>query len=531
MLSIRHATLAANRPTDGLGAGEWDAAHVVEGLAPVALSGAFGDLVGIPASFTPSAHGHVIANVSGPQAALDAKAPLASPAFAGAPSAPTAAPGTNSTQLATTAFVQALIASVIGTSPAVLDTLGELADALGDDPNFAGTVTTALAGKQPLDATLTALAGLTGGANQLAYFTGTDVLAQTPLTAFGRTLIGLIDYAALRTGLGLANVATSGSAADLSGNLALGRFNNGTGASESTFWRGDGTWAPPPGSSSDPLDLSATNPAAPAAGTVRMFRREVSGRQMPAFIGPSGLDSVLQPFIARNKLGRWNPPGNSTSVSVEGLGNTLGIGTITIRSVATTNLFTRMKRVGFFSAATPGSLAGFRHNALQFSIGDGAGLGGFHMICRFGFSDVVADMRAFIGMRNTIGASADVEPGTLTQSIGVGKAGADTNLSLFFGGSAAQAPIPLGANFPANTANVDMYELALFSPPGVAETVHWQVTRLNTGHVASGTLTGGAAVLPSAATLLVAIHAYVSNNTTAAAVGIDLVSLYIETDY
>lgn len=58
------------------------------------------------------------------------------------------------------AAVDARIANVVGTAPANLDTLGELADALNDDANFAATVTTSLAGKQPLDSDLTAIAGL-----------------------------------------------------------------------------------------------------------------------------------------------------------------------------------------------------------------------------------------------------------------------------------------------------------------------------------------------------------------------------------
>ncbi|HDT2129069.1 TPA: phage tail protein [Enterobacter roggenkampii] len=86
-------------------------------------------------------------------------APKASPTFTGTPKAPTAAAGNNSTQLATTAFVQVAIAGLVGSSPAALDTLSELAAALGDDPNFAATMTNALAGKQPLDNTLTELSG------------------------------------------------------------------------------------------------------------------------------------------------------------------------------------------------------------------------------------------------------------------------------------------------------------------------------------------------------------------------------------
>lgn len=76
-----------------------------------------------------------------------AKANLGSPAFTGTPTAPTAAAGNNTTQLATTAFVQAAVAALIASSPAALDTLNELAAALGDDPNFATTMTNALAAK------------------------------------------------------------------------------------------------------------------------------------------------------------------------------------------------------------------------------------------------------------------------------------------------------------------------------------------------------------------------------------------------
>ncbi|EMW6552292.1 phage tail protein [Citrobacter werkmanii] len=91
--------------------------------------------------------------------ALALKAPLASPALTGTPTAPTAAQTVNNTQIATTAFVKAAIAGLVGSSPEALDTLNELATALGNDPNFATTVMNALAGKQPLDATLTNLSG------------------------------------------------------------------------------------------------------------------------------------------------------------------------------------------------------------------------------------------------------------------------------------------------------------------------------------------------------------------------------------
>ncbi|EIG9162134.1 TPA: phage tail protein, partial [Escherichia coli] len=118
------------------------------------------------------------------------KAPLNSPALTGTPTTPTAPQGTNSTQIASTAFVMAAIAALVDSSPDALNTLNELAAALGNDPNFATTMTNALAGKQPKDATLTALAELATSADKLPYFTGADRAALTALTSVGRAILG-----------------------------------------------------------------------------------------------------------------------------------------------------------------------------------------------------------------------------------------------------------------------------------------------------------------------------------------------------
>ncbi|EFB1759151.1 tail fiber protein, partial [Escherichia coli] len=118
------------------------------------------------------------------------KAPLNSPALTGTPTTPTASQGTNSTQIASTAFVMAAIAALVDSSPDALNTLNELATALGNDPNFATTITNALAGKQPKDATLTALAKLATSADKLPYFTGADRAALTALTSVGRAILG-----------------------------------------------------------------------------------------------------------------------------------------------------------------------------------------------------------------------------------------------------------------------------------------------------------------------------------------------------
>ncbi|EOF5838419.1 phage tail protein [Salmonella enterica] len=87
------------------------------------------------------------------------KAPLDSPAFTGTPTTPTPPDNAKGSEMTNAEFVRKLIAALVGSVPESLDTLQELADALGNDPNFATTVLNKLAGKQPLDETLTALSG------------------------------------------------------------------------------------------------------------------------------------------------------------------------------------------------------------------------------------------------------------------------------------------------------------------------------------------------------------------------------------
>lgn len=83
-------------------------------------------------------------------ASLALKANLTSPALTGTPTAPTATVGTNTTQIANTAFVSTAISNLVASSPAALDTLNELATALGNDANFSTTITNALSLKAPL---------------------------------------------------------------------------------------------------------------------------------------------------------------------------------------------------------------------------------------------------------------------------------------------------------------------------------------------------------------------------------------------
>ncbi|EOV2734426.1 phage tail protein, partial [Salmonella enterica subsp. enterica serovar Javiana] len=123
-------------------------------------------------------------------AVLALKAPLHDPALTGIATVPTPPLSVSNKQIANTEFVQAAVAALVGSSPEALDTLAELADALGNDPNFATTMLNKLAGKQPLHEVLTSLSGLNSAANKLAFFNGPNSMALANLTAVGRVLIG-----------------------------------------------------------------------------------------------------------------------------------------------------------------------------------------------------------------------------------------------------------------------------------------------------------------------------------------------------
>ena len=128
-------------------------AFVATSFAPLASP----TLTGTAAAPTPSA-GDDSTKIATTAYVVNEFAPLASPTFTGTPAGPTANAGTNTTQVATTAFVAAAIAALADSAPSTLDTLNELAAALGDDANFAATTATALGLKMVKTANLSDLA-------------------------------------------------------------------------------------------------------------------------------------------------------------------------------------------------------------------------------------------------------------------------------------------------------------------------------------------------------------------------------------
>lgn len=276
------------------------------------------------------------------------------------------------------------------------------------------------------------------------------------------------------------------------------------------------------------MSASGTTPTTPAAGKIAMWARTIAGRNLPASVDENGLAVWMQPFLGRNRIGMVQAMGNSSAQLTNwGIANTSVVGTATSRSVATTNFFTSLRRIGYVSSATAGNLAKLTLSLTsQFWRGNAAGLGGFTMVARWGTSDAatVSGARTFVGM--SAGSLNTLDPSTYTQLIGVGADSADSNLQIITNdGTGTATKIDLGANFPANTLSTDAYELMLFCPPN-GSSISYQVTRLGTAYVATGTITTD---LPDATSLMTPVIQR-CNGPTALAVGLDFMHLYMETD-
>jgi hypothetical protein len=281
------------------------------------------------------------------------------------------------------------------------------------------------------------------------------------------------------------------------------------------------------------LRLAAiATPTAPAADGVKLFGRSVGGRAMPAFMGPSGLDSALQPHMGHNRVALMRAIGSSTVLHVLGMlsGTT---GTATSAAVGTTNRHSRMARLEYLvTTASTSAVVGFRGSSVQWTLGAStAGDGGFHMVYRWAPATGVATAthRAFAGMRGNTAAPSDVEPSTLTSMCGMGWDAADTNIQFMHNDASGIATkIDLGASFPVPTVDrTSVYEIALFAPPGTTQSLSYEVTDLVSGAVATGTVTTD---LPATSQLLVPYN-YMSVGGTSSVVGIAIMGLYIESDY
>lgn len=273
--------------------------------------------------------------------------------------------------------------------------------------------------------------------------------------------------------------------------------------------------------------ISTTDPTNLPTASIILYSKDIAGRQMPKWIGPSGVDTPIQPNIMFNQVSLIGP-GGGTTVGVVNCTVTT-VGTISNPNITTTNLKTQTRRIVNTSAATAGSLASTRIASLECWRGNAAGAGGFFVVARFGLTTVAVGQRTFIGLdSNATAAPTNIDylTSTTNAKIGMyetGSTGVNWNL---IHNTAASVPtvIPLGASFPVNTT--DLIEMILFAKPNDT-VVTYRITNLSTSVIVSGSLSTN---LPASTAPLGRLIAG-CNNATAAAVAWDVSRFGLETDY
>lgn len=312
-----------------------------------------------------------------------------------------------------------------------------------------------------------------------------------------------------------------------SGDLTIsGGSGSPSGATGSVQYNNAGAFAGAANVDIDNGDLTlATNnsPVAPAAGNVKLFNKSQGGRQMPAFIGPNGLDSVLQPHLGKNGWALWKPLGNSTTVTNIGTGALSVTGTATSAAYATTNLHTRSTRVDFLvTTAATTAVAGYRVTTNVYRVTDG-----FHHVFRVApaTGGTVATRRFFCGMSTSTAAPTDVDPSTLTNSVGAGYGGSDTNWQIYFGGTSV-AKVDTGIAKPS-TDREGVFTVMVFAPPG-GNYLGVRIVNEVSGVAFESSTTTSANIM--AQTTAAGPRAYHSVGGTSSVVGLTLFSGYIETD-
>ena len=275
----------------------------------------------------------------------------------------------------------------------------------------------------------------------------------------------------------------------------------------------------------DGLDLpEGATPAAPAAGHTKIFAKNIGGRIMPAFMGPSGLDSTLQPHVARNRWSLWSPIVASATISAIGSAALTAVGTATASPAwASTNVHTRGNRLDYLvTTAATSAIAGYREATARWR-----GTDGYHHIFRVSpaTGGTVATRRFFCGMAASVAAQTDVQPSSQLSIVGVGYDAADTTWQVMFNDGTGTATKVNTAITRPSTDRPGIYSVMIFVPPGGASA---SVTITDEG--AGTTYSTSSTTDLIVATTAVAARAYHSVGGTSSIVGLSLFGGYIESD-
>jgi hypothetical protein len=222
-----------------------------------------------------------------------------------------------------------------------------------------------------------------------------------------------------------------------------------------------------------------TTPPTPNTGSGLLYSESVAGRTSPEWKDESGVDYMLQSCMMDKRIGTIKATPNVAAVVVAGMSQPTVILAGAAVAVTNTSRYTRIPKVASTSSPAAGLASGFYSpaNGTLMSLSNGTS-GGFLISILYGNGDTLAGSIAFAGLRAiTTAPSGTIEPSTFTDCIGIGAGTADTTMSLYYGGSAAQTAISLPAYYKSGS----MYlRLTLYAPLNEANTIYYKVNDITT---------------------------------------------------
>lgn len=258
--------------------------------------------------------------------------------------------------------------------------------------------------------------------------------------------------------------------------------------------------------------------------TTFLRRRPSGGRGTFAFFGTDGSVVETQPHIATtNWMAQRPAPNISGTVSLGPVVSAIGTATAATVASATTDI-AGQPRTSYISAAGAGSSGGLRSTSAYIQRSNGAGRGGFIMICRFAFASIPATRRWFVGLSPTL---TNTEPSSWLTMMGVGQDLADTSPQFMHNdGSGTATKTSSGL---ADVAVNLIYEVRLLSAPNLT-TVQMSVERFAAGASAEYAEYDSGVSTDLPAQITVTQWAFWANNgSTAAVIDPVLIDLYFET--
>lgn len=276
--------------------------------------------------------------------------------------------------------------------------------------------------------------------------------------------------------------------------------------------------------------LAITNePAAPSAGKLRLYSKDLAGRILPKFKTPSGIDAPLQTAIWQENFCMWTLTTATTGAWIGTTGGTTNGTYATISPIPANGLSQCYKRGRWSNVVTTlNQVLGMRNTEALWYRGDAASKGGFFFYCKFGMGTWTNGGRIFVGLSAAVNTTTacpvvSANPSSVNNTVGFAIDDTDAAAIQFLSRGTVATKTAVGASMATNSG----FEAFVFCPPNSAS-IKWRLVNINTGAVFTGEATTN---LPAATTLMMA-NCSASNGalTAANAVQIECAKIYIGQD-